>query len=227
MSKFTSRLKFEKSSVSLACVAVVNVSATDMVARRPLLQHEATLHPFAVRTLLAVIMSYEVNEDLPATQITDEPEESPRSTTPRSPSTIHEYSTSLLKLPLELRQQIYNLVFHDNPAHGDPCWNSWLKQGCQCGGGLSATNCQLYREVRALVYRHRRFTFSNPERCLSFLKQIGDSRVRYIGSFAVHWEQKPHLLREILDRLRACICLHTLCLEACDVRADSHIKVIS
>lgn len=173
-------------------------------------------------SLLSIVnMSDQVDGSRSTSSIVTEPEDYPRSTTPQSPPRTSQPYTSaspLLKLPLELRQHIYSLVFHDNPTIDDPCWGTWLEKGCQCGGGLSATNCQLYSEVRAMVYRYRRFAFSTPERALFFLTQAGENRVRYIGSFAINWEQKPRSLRKIIDHLTVCTCLHTLCLEACHVR---------
>ena len=83
---------------------------------------------------------------------------------------------TLLTIPLELRQHIYNYVFHSR----------WCNEtrGCHCGDALSVTNRQLYQEIRPLVYKHAKPQFLDVESCIRFLRDIKDNVV-YLNSLSI------------------------------------------
>ena len=83
---------------------------------------------------------------------------------------------ALLKLPLELRQYMYNYIFH-SPG----CTKSG---SCHCGDSLSITNRQLYQEIRPLVYKHSKPRFSDERRCIQFLRDI-KGNVAHIRSLSM------------------------------------------
>lgn len=92
-------------------------------------------------------------------------------------------NTCLLELPLEIRSQIYNYVFHSSQslthcrsrAIDKECLNARLSSetDCGCGAGLSTANRQLYYETRTLFYSCAYFKLVNPIACLRFLECIG------------------------------------------------------
>jgi hypothetical protein len=96
-----------------------------------------------------------------------------------SPS-IEETTFTLLTLPLELRQYIYDNVFQSGGCNET--------SGCHCGDNLSITNRQLYQETRPLVYRYAKPRFLDIESCIRFLRDIKDNVV-YIKSLSIiDWE---------------------------------------
>jgi hypothetical protein len=93
-----------------------------------------------------------------------------------APSLSNDHSShpTLLTLPLELRQYIYDYVFHSTVCH--------KTGGCHCGDNLSISNRQVYQETRPLVYKHAKRRFLDVESCIRFLRDIKDNVV-YIKSY--------------------------------------------
>jgi len=87
-----------------------------------------------------------------------------------------QFHPTLLTLPLELRQHIYDYVFHSLGCNETG--------GCHCGDNLSVTNRQLYQETRPLVYKHAKPRFLDVESCIRFLRDIKDNVV-YINSLSI------------------------------------------
>ncbi|KAH6679438.1 hypothetical protein B0J14DRAFT_580756 [Halenospora varia] len=80
-------------------------------------------------------------------------------------------SPSFLGIPLELRLQIYNYLFHEDIKNCLP--NQVM--GCHCGEQITRINRQVYRESRPIYYQRGRFVLSRPEECLKFLNAVGDN----------------------------------------------------
>lgn len=76
---------------------------------------------------------------------------------------------TLLNLPLETRQDIYDYVFHSVGCNETG--------GCHCGDNLSIVNRQLYQEARPLVYKYAKPRLLDVESCLRFLRDIKDNVV--------------------------------------------------
>lgn len=93
-----------------------------------------------------------------------------------SQSTKQSTHPALLSLPLEIRQDIYDYVFHSVRCNETG--------GCHCGDNLSISNRQLYAEARPLVYKHAKPRFLDVESCIRFLRDIKDN-VIYIKSISI------------------------------------------
>lgn len=141
--------------------------------------------------------------------------------------TITPQEPSLVGLPLEIRQQIYRHVFHEQPKSCHQCEVFDLRLGslgCLCGEGLSRANRKLYRESRSRYYNCARFIFKNVSACKRFLDDIGHNTM-HISALAVTYKNEYaqlDLLRYILGRFRKSESLHALQLTV--EPWDGHLK---
>ncbi len=104
-----------------------------------------------------------------------------------TPTQGHSQRPWLLRIPLELRQQVYDYVFHDQPINRGPCdvvHDRLGNTGCHCGEGLSCTSAQLYEETRPRFFKSARFVFKSAEACLFYVCRVGAIAAK-IGSLEI------------------------------------------
>ena len=119
---------------------------------------------------------------------------------------------SLLGLPLELRFQIYNLIFHTptesiakrpcevikfvNPDRGS--------EGCRCGQNLCVVSIQIYEETREKFYNCAAFIIPSPTACSKFMEAIGHLYLE-VGALDITYTNsvsESSLLQDIFEPLR-------------------------
>ena len=115
---------------------------------------------------------------------------------------------SFLGLPSELREQIYDKVFHP-PTHSERASERLdfddRHSDCRCGEGLLIVSKQVYLETRSRFYNCATFVFSTPMACKAFLGGIGHHSTE-VGSLDITYTnniQESSLLQEIFETLRA------------------------
>ncbi|KAF4630933.1 hypothetical protein G7Y89_g7205 [Cudoniella acicularis] len=107
-------------------------------------------------------------------------------------------SPSLPGIPLEIRLQIYDYIFHVDSFKCGPMGI----MGCHCGEELSRTNRQIYAECRPLYYNRARFVLRDPTKCIKFLDSIGQNieHLRDLGLRLKNNYSDSALLRNVFER---------------------------
>lgn len=120
-----------------------------------------------------------------------------------------EGTPGILRLPLEIRQQIYSLLFHGtSPNLGTRCPRNF---SCHCGSGLSHANHLFYNEARPLFYKCQPFRFKDPSTCIRLFTSIGNDFVDQITWLWITYTwSDSHLLHDIFGRFSENSNLQTL-----------------
>lgn len=111
-------------------------------------------------------------------------------------------------LPTELKQQIYDNLFHLPSESARPCEivDYWTKQntGCRCGENFSMVSRDIYKNTRALFYNCASFVFLTPALCQRFVETIGRHCLE-VGSLEITYTNTVYessLLQAIFEPLR-------------------------